>query len=190
MRHRSASHNFARHPAHRRAMMRNIVMNLFKHGRIRTTVQKAKAAKPLAEKLITLGKKGTVHDRHTALRELGSTTAAKAAVRVLFGELSQRFASRNGGYTRILHLPRTIRQATVDLPRTKGIKRSKLYGTRLRDNSDLAIFELCEAEIVKPQRKQRKARSKKPKDKPVPAKAEPVAAAPAEQQPVEEKKAE
>lgn len=189
MRHRSASHNFARHPAHRRAMMRNIVMNLFEHGRIRTTVQKAKAAKPLAEKLITLGKKGTVHDRHTALSELGSTTAAKAAVRVLFGELSQRFASRNGGYTRILHLPRTIRQATVDLPRTKGFSRSKLYGTRLRDNSDLVLFELCEAEINKPQRKQRKVKSKKPKAKPAPAKAEPVAAK-AEQKPVEEKKAE
>jgi large subunit ribosomal protein L17 len=190
MRHRSASHNFARHPAHRRAMMRNIVMNLFEHGRIRTTVQKAKAAKPLAEKLITLGKKGTLRDRHTALRELGSTTAAKAAVRILFGDLSQRFASRNGGYTRILHLPRTIRQATVDLPRTKGFSRSKIYGTRLRDNADLVLFELCEAEITKPQRKPRKVKSKKPKVKTAPAKAEPVAAPPAEQKPAQEQKAE
>lgn len=189
MRHRSASHNFGRHPAHRRAMLRNIVMNLVEHGRIRTTKQKAKAAKPFAEKLITLGKKGTVHHRLQAIKELGSTVAAKKAVRALFGELSERFSSRNGGYTRILHLPRTIRQASVDLPRTKGVKRSKLYGTRLRDNADLVLFELCEAEINKPQRKARKVRSKKPKTKAKPAKAEPAEAAKAEVK-AEEKKGE
>jgi len=187
MRHRSATHNFGRHPAHRRAMMRNIVMNLFTHGRIRTTKQKAKAAKPFAEKLITLGKKGTVHHRRLAIKELGSTVAAKAAVRVLFGELSERFSSRTGGYTRILHLPRTIRQAKVDLPRTKGVKRSKLYGTRLRDNADLVLFELCEAEINKPQRKARKVKSKKPKAKAKPKKAEPAESKKSEKEP--EKKA-
>jgi large subunit ribosomal protein L17 len=162
MRHRSASHNFSRHPDHRRAMLRNLVMNLFQHGRIRTTIQKAKAARPVAEKLITLGKKGSIHHRQLALRELGSTVAAKAAVRVLFGPLSQRFAARNGGYTRILHLPRTIRQAKVDLPRSQGIARSKLYGTRLRDNAELVLWELCEAEIRKPERPSRRPKSKKP----------------------------
>lgn len=189
MRHRSASHNFGRHPAHRRAMLRNVVMNLFEHGRIRTTKQKAKAAKPFAEKLITLGKKGEVHHRLLALKELGSTVAAKKAVRALFGRLSERFAKRNGGYTRILHLPRTIRQAKVDLPRTKGVKRSKLYGTRLRDNADLVLFELCEEEIKRPERRARKARSKKPKAKPKPAKAEPAESKVAEEKKPEDKKA-
>jgi large subunit ribosomal protein L17 len=165
MRHRSASHNFGRHPDHRRAMLRNLAMNLFEHGRIRTTVQKAKAARPFAEKLITLGKHGSLHDRRQAISDLGSTSAAKAAVRTLFGPLRERFAARNGGYTRILHLPRTIRQAKVDLPRAQGVNRSKLYGTGLGDNSDLVLWELCEAEIRKPERPSRKTRSKKAKAK-------------------------
>jgi large subunit ribosomal protein L17 len=165
MRHRSASSNFGRHPDHRRAMLRNMVMNLFQHGRIRTTVQKAKAARPFAEKLITLGKKGSLHHRQLALRELGASVAAKAAVRVLFGALRDRFAARNGGYTRILHLPRTIRQAKADLPRIQGIARSKLYGTRLGDNAALVLWELCEPEIRKLERPSRRPKSKKPKAK-------------------------
>jgi len=177
MRHRSASHNFGRHPDHRRAMLRNLVMNLFQHGRIRTTIQKAKAARPVAEQLITLGKKGLVHHRQLALRELGSTVAAKAAVRVLFGPLRERFAARNGGYTRILHLPRTIRQAKVDLPRSQGIARSKLYGTRLGDNAELVLWELCEAEIRKPERPSRRPKSKKPKAGKEPKPAEAAAGA-------------
>jgi len=118
MRHLSAYKNFGRHPSHRRAMLRNMVANLLEHGRIRTTIQKAKAAKPLAEKLITLGKKGTPHHRRLAISELGSTVAAKRVVRKIFTELKDRFATRNGGYTRILKLPRTIRQAQTDLPGT------------------------------------------------------------------------
>ena len=165
MRHRSASRSFSRHPSHRRAMLRNLVLNLLQHDRIRTTLPKAKAARPLAEKLITLGKKGTVHHRQLASRALGSTVAAKGAVRRLFGELKDRFANRNGGYTRILHLPRTIRQAKVDLPRSPGVVRSKLYGTRLCDNAEMVLWELCEAEIRKPERRARRVRSKKPRAK-------------------------
>jgi large subunit ribosomal protein L17 len=161
-------------------MLRNLVMNLIAHGRIRTTVQKAKAARPLAEKLITLGKKGALRHRQLALSTLGSTVAARAAVRKLFGELRDRFASRNGGYTRILHLPRTIRQAKVDLPRSQGTPRSKIYGTRLGDNADLVLWELCEAQISKPERKKLKVRSKKPKPKKAPKTEE---AKPAEQAP-------
>lgn len=166
MRHLSAAKNFGRHPDHRLAMMRNMVMNLVEHGRIRTTVQKAKAARPIAEKLITLGKKGTPHHRRLAIQELGSTVAAKRAVQKLFSELKDRFAARNGGYTRILRLPATIRQAQADLPRGKKFKRSKFYGTRLGDNSTLVLWELCEAEVKPREKSQKPRRSKKPKPKP------------------------
>ncbi|MCZ7647855.1 MAG: 50S ribosomal protein L17 [Planctomycetota bacterium] len=172
MRHLRSSNNFKRDAAHRRAMMRNLVLNLIEHGRIRTTLPKAKAARTLAEKLITLGKKGTLHHRRQAVEVLGSTVAAKRCVKKVFGELSQRFAVRPGGYTRILKLPRTIRQAKSDLPR--GVtKRSKFYGTRLGDNSPLVLWELCEAEITKkekPKGKKKKApRAEKPKTEAAPA---------------------
>jgi large subunit ribosomal protein L17 len=165
MRHMSAASNFSRHPDHRRAMMRNMVINLVEHGRIRTTIQKAKAARPIAEKLITLGKKGTPHDRRQAISELGSTSTAKRIVKKIFSEIKDRFASRTGGYTRILRLPTTIRQVQADLPRGTKFNRSKFYGTRLGDNSTLVLWELCEAE-VKPREKSKKARpSKKAKPK-------------------------
>ena len=173
MRHLSAYKNFSRHPAHRRAMLRNLVLSLVEHGRIRTTIQKAKAAKPLAEKLITLGKKDTPHHRRLAISELGSSVAAKQAVRKLFSELKERFASRNGGYTRILKLPRTIRQAQSDLPRGKKFKRSKYYGTRLGDNATLVLLELCEAEVT-PREKPQKQRRKRAKPKAPPAEQKPA----------------
>ncbi|MFH0939171.1 MAG: 50S ribosomal protein L17 [Planctomycetota bacterium] len=165
MRHLSAAKNFSRHPCHRQAMMRNMVMNLIEHGRIRTTIQKAKAARPIAEQLITLGKKGSPHHRRLALRELGSTVAAKRAVKKLFSEIKERFVARNGGYTRILRLPTTIRQVKSDLPRGKKLNRSKFYGTRLGDNSTLALWELCEAEVVKREKIHKPQRSKKAKPK-------------------------
>ncbi|MBE7462052.1 MAG: 50S ribosomal protein L17 [Planctomycetes bacterium] len=162
MRHLSSYKGFSRHSGHRLAMMRNMVLNLIEHGRVRTTLPKAKAARSMAEKIITLGKKGTLHHRRQAIEALGSTVAAKAAVRKVFQELSARFASRPGGYTRILKLPRTIRQAQSDLPR--GVtKRSKFYGSRLGDNAPLVLWELCEAEITKkekPKAKKKKAPAK------------------------------
>jgi len=172
MRHLSASSNFSRHPSHRRAMLRNMVMNLIEHGRIRTTLQKAKAARPLAEKLITLGKKGGLHDRMVAISILGSNVAAKAAVRELFGDVKARFANRDGGYTRILRLPKTIRQAKADLPRATGINRSKFYGTRLGDNSEMVLWEFCEAEVAKRDKAQKKRRPAKAKAEPKPAEGE------------------
>jgi large subunit ribosomal protein L17 len=171
----SAAKNFGRHPEHRRAMFRNMVMNLVEHGRIRTTIQKAKAARPIAERLITMGKKGTPHDRRQAISELGSTSAAKRAVKKLFSEIKDRFANRTGGYTRILRLPTTIRQAQSDLPRGTKFNRSKYYGTRLGDNATLVLWELCEAEVTKREKSQKQRRSKKPKAK---AKAEAKPAAP------------
>ena len=175
MRHMSAVKQFSRHPAHRLAMMRNMVMNLVEHGRIRTTIQKAKAARPIAEKLITLGKKDTPHHRRLAIEELGSTAAAKRTVKKLFSEVKERFAARTGGYTRILRLPTTIRQAQADLPRGQKINRSKFYGTRLGDNSTMVLFELCEATVTKREKAQKPKKSKKAKPKAEAKPAEPKA---------------
>ncbi len=165
MRHMSAVKSLSRKPAHRLATMRNMVINLIEHGRIRTTIQKAKAAKPLAEQLITLGKKGTPHHRRLAISELGSTVQAKKTVKKIFGEVTERFKARAGGYTRIMRLPTTIRLVQADLPRGKKINRSKFYGTRLGDNSTLVLWELCEAEIVKREKSKKERKSKKPAKK-------------------------
>jgi len=179
MRHMSAVSSLSRKSGHRAATMRNMVMNLVEHGRIRTTIQKAKAAKPIAERLITLGKKDTPHHRRLAISELGSTSAAKKAVKKIFSELKERFAARTGGYTRILRLPTTIRQAQVDLPRGQKFNRSKFYGTRLGDNSTLVLWELCEAEVKPREKSQKQRKSKKPKAKAAAPKTEAKPAAPA-----------
>lgn len=162
MRHMSAVNSLSRKSKHRTATMRNMVINLVEHGRIRTTIQKAKAARPFAEQLITLGKKGTPHHRRLAISELGSTAQAKRTVKKIFTDLKERFKAREGGYTRILRLPKTIRQAQSDLPRGKNINRSKFYGSRLGDNSTLVLWELCEAEIVKREKNRKERKSKKP----------------------------
>jgi large subunit ribosomal protein L17 len=81
-------------------MFRNMTCSLLEHGRITTTVPKAKELRPFVEKLITLAKEGTLHARRRALAKLPN----KDAVHVLFQDIGPRFADRNGGYTRILRL--------------------------------------------------------------------------------------
>jgi len=88
-------------PEHRKAMLRNLAKALIEHGRIVTIRPRAKALRRVAERLITLGKQGTLHARRQALAMLPH----KEAVADLFSKLAPRFADRNGGYTRILHLP-------------------------------------------------------------------------------------
>jgi large subunit ribosomal protein L17 len=85
---------------HRKAMLANQVCSLIEHQRIKTTLAKAKAVRPLAEKMVTLGKKGSLHARRTALAVLRQ----KDAVKKLFEDIAPRSASRNGGYTRIVKL--------------------------------------------------------------------------------------
>src|SRR5687767_13464613 len=98
MRHRRAGRKLNRSPAHRLALFRALTRALIEHGRIITTVAKAKAVRPFAEKLITLAKKNTLHSRRLALAKLHDTVAVKR----LFEELGPRFADRPGGYTRII----------------------------------------------------------------------------------------
>ena len=122
MRHMKRGRHLNRTPEHKKAMLRNMVCSLFEHGRIVTTPAKAKEARPFAEKMITLAKKGTLHHRRIALSRLDN----KSIVASLFNEIAPRYADRPGGYTRILHLSRT----------------------RIGDGAPQVIFELVESEIA------------------------------------------
>jgi len=100
MRHQKKTVKLGRSQAHRDALLANQVCSLIIHQRIRTTLAKAKAARPLAEKMVTLGKKGTIHARRTAAAYLHQADAVKK----LFDEIAPRSATRQGGYTRIVKL--------------------------------------------------------------------------------------
>lgn len=104
---------------HRQAMLRNMVTSLFRHGRITTTDSRAKSLKAIADKLITLGKSGTVHARRLA----GRTVRDKEVLKKLFGEIAPEYSDRNGGYTRLIK-----------------------YGYRKGDNASLSIIELANYE--------------------------------------------
>jgi large subunit ribosomal protein L17 len=117
MRHRKAGRKLGRSSDHRRALYRNLVTELFRHERIKTTEAKAKAIRPGAEKLITLGKKGTLHARRLAAGRLNDPEMVKK----LFDDIALRYEGRAGGYTRILRL-----------------------GCRQGDNAPMALIELVE----------------------------------------------
>lgn len=102
MRHRIAGRKLNRPTAHRNAMLRNLVKSLFTHEAIRTTEAKAKEARRPAERMITLGKDGSLHARRMALRYLND----KNIVAKVFDEIAPRYTDRQGGYTRILRLGR------------------------------------------------------------------------------------
>jgi large subunit ribosomal protein L17 len=115
MRHRRKTVKLGRSQAHRRALLSNLVVSLIEHKRIKTTLAKAKAVRPFAEKLVTLGKKGTLHARRTALSYLRQNDTA---VHFLFTEIAKHAADRKGGYTRIIKI-----------------------GTRKSDASEMAFIE-------------------------------------------------
>ena len=100
MRHQRAGKKLGRDSAHRRALYANLACSLIEHGRIRTTEAKAKAVKPFAEQMITLGKRGDLAARRQAVAELRS----QQVVRRLFDDVAPRFAERPGGYSRIVRL--------------------------------------------------------------------------------------
>ncbi len=100
MRHQKKTVKLGRKAEHRDAMLANQVCSLIQHNRIKTTLAKAKAVRPLAERMITLGKKGTLHARRTAISVLGQ----KDLVKKLFEDVAPRSAERAGGYTRIIKL--------------------------------------------------------------------------------------
>jgi large subunit ribosomal protein L17 len=117
MRHKRAGKKLGRDAAHRRALYANLAGALIEHGRIHTTVTKAKAVKPFAEQMISLGKRGDLHARRQALAELRS----RDVVEKLFDDVAPRFADRPGGYSRIVKL-----------------------GPRLGDSAEMAYLELVD----------------------------------------------
>lgn len=133
MRHRKSFRKFGRTSAHRRAMFANMAMGLVESGRIHTTDAKAKDLRRVAERLVTLGKKGTLDARRRALATLGAPgkhpriglgpSRPQRVVEALFGDLAERFRDRNGGYTRV-------------------IKTGRRHG----DNAPTAIIELVDYE--------------------------------------------
>jgi large subunit ribosomal protein L17 len=100
VRHHRAGKKLGRDSAHRKALYANLACSLIEHGRIKTTEAKAKAVKPFAEQMITLGKRGDLHARRQALSHLRS----QEVVHHLFSDVGPRFAERPGGYSRIVKL--------------------------------------------------------------------------------------
>jgi len=99
MRHRNAGNKLGRNTSHRRALLRNLVTSVILEDRVETTIAKAKAVRPLVEKMITLGKKGDLHSRRQAL----SFLMTDASVVRLFETVAPRYGDRQGGYLRIVH---------------------------------------------------------------------------------------
>src|SRR5215207_3564276 len=100
MRHRKRTAKLGRTSSHRNAMLSNLVCSLILHKRVTTTLAKAKAARSVAEKMVTLGKSGTLHDRRLAAARLHQ----EDAVKILFNEIAPTQKDRRGGYTRIVKL--------------------------------------------------------------------------------------
>lgn len=107
MRHGCAGRQFGRNSGHRKALLRTLVASLLKNEKIETTVAKAKEIRPLAEKMITLAKRGDLHAR----RQVSSFIQDDDVVKGLFSLIAPRFASRNGGYTRIVPTRRRMGDA-------------------------------------------------------------------------------
>jgi large subunit ribosomal protein L17 len=101
MRHHVKTDKLGRKTEHKEAMLANLAASLIRHNRVKTTLPKAKALRPFAEKLVTLGKKGTLHHRRLAIARLDGKIPE---TRALFDKIAPRFSERAGGYTRILKL--------------------------------------------------------------------------------------
>jgi large subunit ribosomal protein L17 len=134
MRHLKSGSKLGRNPAHRRATLRNLVTNLFEHGRITTTLTRAKATRPVAEKMITLGKRDTLQSR----RQAAAYLMTPAVTQKLFSEIAPKFTDRPGGYTRIIPA-----------------------GVRTGDGAKVAILELLGHEFKKKEKKE-KAKKEEP----------------------------
>src|SRR5437763_11825381 len=134
MRHLNSGAKLGRNPAHRRATLRNLVTNVIEKERITTTVRRAKAARPLVERMITLGKGDSLHTR----RQAAAYLLTPLATQKLFDDIAPRFADRSGGYTRIIHA-----------------------GFRIGDGAQLAILELLGSKL---QKKEKKDKPRSPKN--------------------------
>ena len=145
MRHRKRTAKLGRQFEHRNAMLANMVCSLIKHKRIQTTLAKAKAVRSVAEKMVTLGKSGSIHDRRLASARLHQ----EDAVRILFNEIAPTHKERNGGYTRIIRL-----------------------NQRQGDAAELAILEWVDISVAEPETPKAEKPEKTKAEKPEKTKAE------------------
>jgi large subunit ribosomal protein L17 len=167
MRHRKKTVKLGRKAEHRKALLANQVCSLIEHHRIKTTLAKAKAVRPIAERMVTLGKNGSLHARRTAF----ATLRQKDAVKKLFDKIAPASTDRTGGYTRIIRL-----------------------GQRKSDSASMAFIEWVDAAVVVEEipveEKEKKKKEPKPEVKEAKTKEtkpeEP--AAKAEEKPAEEPK--
>lgn len=136
MRHRNAGYKLGRNTSHRRAVLRNLVTSVILMDRIETTLIKCKASRPLVERMITLGKRGTVHARRQALAYL----LTPESVDRLFSTVAPRYGDRNGGYTRITR-----------------------KGPRQGDAAEMAYLELLGAEKELDEKRQKRAETREKK---------------------------
>jgi large subunit ribosomal protein L17 len=146
MRHQKKTIKLGRTADHRKALLANQVCSLIEHQRIKTTLAKAKAVRPLAERMVTLGKNGSIHARRTALAMLRQ----KNAVRKLFDDIAPRSAERNGGYTRIVKL-----------------------GHRKSDSASMAFIEWVDMAEVLEEKPAKEEKAKKKEAEPKPKQTEP-----------------
>ncbi len=130
MRHRKGGFKLGRNTSHRRALLRNLVTSIILNDRVQTTITKCKASRPLVEKMVTLGKNGSVHARRQALAYL----MTPESVDRLFATVAPRYAERNGGYTRIVRI-----------------------GQRQGDAAEVAYIELLGAEQELSEKAQKRA---------------------------------
>jgi len=107
MNHRKSARKLGRTSAHRKALLRNMVTSLLEHEQIRTTDAKAKELRGVADRMITLGKRGTLHARRQALQ----TIRSKDVTSKVFSELAERYRERPGGYTRVIKLGQRVGDA-------------------------------------------------------------------------------
>src|SRR6266540_912362 len=156
MRHHRAGKKLGRDPSHRKALYANLAGALIEHGRIKTTVTKAKAVRPIAEKMITLGRRGDLHARRQAMAYLRS----QEVVHKLFAEVAPRFTERPGGYSRIVRI-----------------------GPRPGDAAEMAYLELVDfsaEEQAEEKAERRRLRLRRRQEQEIAAEAETAEAAPAE----------
>ena len=171
MRHQKNTLKLGRKEGHRKSLLSNLACSLIEHHRIKTTLAKAKAVRPLAEKMITLGKKKTLHARRTALAVLRQADIVK----MLFDDVAPRAADRKGGYTRIIKLGQRPSDASemafiewVDsavivetaAPEAKGKKASKPKAAKTEEAAPAATSDAPAKPAKKPRAK--KAASEEP----------------------------
>ncbi len=136
MRHKIAGRKLGRNPSHRRAMLRNLVTSLLRHERVVTTLPKAKEVRPLVEKMITLGKRDTLHAR----RQVKAYLLNDDVARKVFSDIAPRFSDRPGGYSRIVR-----------------------YKNRVGDGAEKAVIELIGSGL---EERRREAAAEASKEKP------------------------